>query len=165
MGYKYTSLEELRKKKELLKKDIAETESLLTFENTKESLSAVTNGFTDKYLKNETTENGAIKTAIKKEAILKEISSGVREKILSKNAVLGFADNAISGGAFDDVVRLGAVTLVGNFAKKNIKSGSWKKKLIGLALIYLAPFLLKLIRKKLEEYQKNRSVTSMEQLI
>ncbi len=165
MSYQYNSLEELRKKKELLKKEISDKEALLTFENTKETLSAVSNGFTDKYLKNEVDENGDTTTAIKKEAIVKEISSSVREKILSKNAVMGFADTAMKGGALDDVVRLGAVALVGNFAKKNMRSASWKNKLIGLALIYLAPFLLRIIRKKLEDYQKNRSVSSMEQLI
>ena len=48
MAYQYESLEELRRKKALLKKDISEIEELLTFENTKESLSVLTNGFTDK---------------------------------------------------------------------------------------------------------------------
>ena len=35
MAYQYESLEELRRKKALLKKDISEIEELLTFENTK----------------------------------------------------------------------------------------------------------------------------------
>ena len=51
MGTKYSSLDELRRKKELLKKEVSEIEDLITFDNTKESLSAFTNGFTDKYLK------------------------------------------------------------------------------------------------------------------
>ena len=42
---------------------------------------------------------------------------------------------------------------------------SWKKKAIGLALIYLAPIALKYVRKKLEEYQRNRTTSSLEQLI
>ena len=48
MGTKYSSLDELRRKKELLKKEVSEIEDLITFDNTKESLSAFTNGFTDK---------------------------------------------------------------------------------------------------------------------
>ncbi|WP_238555213.1 mitochondrial import receptor subunit TOM5 [Chryseobacterium sp. P1-3] len=46
-----------------------------------------------------------------------------------------------------------------------MKSTNWKNKLVGAALIYLAPIALKFVRKKLEEYQKNKSVSSMEQLI
>ncbi|MEF9478531.1 hypothetical protein OWR28_13220 [Chryseobacterium sp. 1B4] len=40
-----------------------------------------------------------------------------------------------------------------------------EEKLIGAALIYLAPIALKYVRKKIEVYQKNKSVSSMEQLI
>lgn len=165
MAYKYNNLEELRRKKELLKKDISETENLLNFKNAKESLSAFTNGFTDQYLKEEVNEDGKTTVSLKKEAIVKQISSEIRDKVVSRNAMLGFADSAIKGGALEDVIKLGAVAFVGNFAKKNIKSSNWKNKILGLALIYLAPFALRFIRKKLDEYQKNQSVTSMEKLI
>jgi hypothetical protein len=46
-----------------------------------------------------------------------------------------------------------------------MKSSNWKKKMLGVAMIYLAPIALKFVRKKLERYQKNKSVSSMEQLI
>jgi len=46
-----------------------------------------------------------------------------------------------------------------------MKSSNWKKKLLGAALIYVAPIALKYVRKKLENYQKTKSVSSMEQLI
>ena len=49
MSTKYNSLEELRRKKALLKKEVSDLEDLLTFDNAKESLSALTHGFTDKY--------------------------------------------------------------------------------------------------------------------
>jgi acyl-coenzyme A synthetase/AMP-(fatty) acid ligase len=54
---------------------------------------------------------------------------------------------------------------VGNYARKSLKSSNWKRKVAGVALIYLAPIALRFIRKKLENYQKNQSVSSMEQLI
>jgi hypothetical protein len=165
MSTKYNTLEELRRKKALLKEEVAEMEDLLTFDNTKESLSAFTNGFTDQFLKEEVDENGETRIALKKDEIVRQISTEVKEQIFSRSAVLGFADTAIKGGAVEDALKLGAVALVGNFARKSMRSTSWKNKLIGAALIYLAPFLLRFIRKKLEEYQKNRSVTSMEQLI
>ena len=40
MSAKYNSLEELRRKKALLKKEVSELEDLLTFDNTKESILA-----------------------------------------------------------------------------------------------------------------------------
>jgi hypothetical protein len=46
-----------------------------------------------------------------------------------------------------------------------MSSPNWKKKALGAALIYLAPIALKFVRKKLETYQKNKSVSSLEQLI
>lgn len=165
MGTKYSNLEELRRKKALLKKEVSEMEDLLTFDNTKESLSAFTNGFTDQFLKEETDENGERTVAIKKEEIMRRISTGVKEQLLSRNAVLGFADTAAKSGAVEDALKLGVVALVGNYARKSLRSTSWKNKLIGAALIYLAPFVLRFVRRKLEEYQKNRSVSSMEQLI
>ncbi len=58
MGRKYESLEELRRKKKLLKEEIDSLENLLTFKNTKESLSAFTNGLTDQYLQEKVDEDG-----------------------------------------------------------------------------------------------------------
>lgn len=165
MSAKYNSLEELRRKKALLKKEVTEMEDLLTFDNAKESLSAFTNGFTDKFLKIEVNENGETGIKLNNEVIIKEITSGVKEKFISRNAVMGFADSAVKGGAFEDIVRLGATALVGGFAKKKIKSANWKQKLIGIALIYVAPFVLRWVREKLEDYQQRKSISSMEKLI
>lgn len=165
MSTKYNSLEELRRKKALLKNEVSEMEDLLTFDNAKESLSAFTNGFTDDFLKEERDEEGNTKVKLNTETIMKKISSGVKEQVISRNAVLGLANSAVKGGAMDDFLSLGAVALVGGIARNKMKSSNWKQKIIGLALIYLAPMALRFVRRKLEEYQKNRSVTSMEQLI
>jgi hypothetical protein len=165
MAYKYESLEELRRKKALLKKDISEIESVLTFENTKESLSALTHGFSDKYLKEEIQPDGEIRIALKTQEIMKEVSNSVKDNVLNKNAVFGFAKSDAGTNMIENALKIGAVTFVGNYARKSLVNSSWKKKAIGIALIYVAPIALKFIREKLEDYQKNRTTSSFEQLI
>lgn len=165
MANKFGSLEELRRKKALLKKDISEMEDLLTFENTKESLSALTHGFTDKYLKEEMQPDGEMKVEIKTQEIMKEVSNSVKETVLNRDSIVGFARSEAGSHLVENALKIGAVTFVGNYARKSILNASWKKKAIGLALIYLAPIALRFIRTKLEEYQKNRTTSSMEQLI
>ncbi|RKS98082.1 phosphoribosyl-ATP pyrophosphatase [Chryseobacterium defluvii] len=165
MGRNYESLEELRRKKKLLKTEIDDLENLLTFKNTKESLSAFTNGLTDQYLQEKVDEDGDEKIVLRKDVIAKQITSEVKDMLISKNTAMGIANSAFKGNAMDAVIKLGITALVGNYAKKSMSSPNWKKKLLGLAMIYLAPVALKFVRKKLENYQKNKSVSSMEQLI
>jgi hypothetical protein len=165
MRTKYNSLEELRRKKELVKKEVAELEDLLTFDNAKESLSALTNGFTDKYLQEKTTMEGETKISLKTNEIVKEISGSIKDTLLSRNSVINFAKSEGGISVVENAVKLGAVTFIGNYARKSLYNKSWKKKLIGLALIYIAPFALRFIRKKIEEYQNSKTTSSFEQLI
>ncbi|CAA7195527.1 phosphoribosyl-ATP pyrophosphatase [Chryseobacterium potabilaquae] len=165
MSRNYNSLEELRRKKNLLQQEVVDLENLLTFKNTKESLSAFTNGLTDQYLQEKVDEDGEEKVVIRKDVIAKQITTEVKDLLINKNTAIGIANSALTGNAADMLIKLGLAALVGNFAKKNMKSSSWKKKLLGAALIYIAPVALKLVREKLENYQKNKSVSSMEQLI
>lgn len=165
MGRNYESLEELKRKKKLLKNEINDLENLLTFKNTKESLSAFTNGLTDQYLQEKVDEDGDEKIVLRKDVIAKQLTSEVKDMLISKNTAMGIANSAFKGNAMDAVIKLGITALVGNYAKKSMSSPNWKKKLLGAAMIYLAPVALKFIRKKLESYQKNKSVSSMEQLI
>jgi hypothetical protein len=165
MGRKYESLEELRRKKKLLKSEINDLEDLLTFKNTKESLSAFTNGLTDQYLQEKVDEDGDEKVVLRKDVIAKQITSEIKDAFINKNTAMGIASSAFKGDAVDTLIKLGVTALVGNYAKKNMKSSNWKKKLVGAAMIYIAPIALKYVRKKLENYQKNKSVSSMEQLI
>ncbi|MDQ1162242.1 hypothetical protein QE422_002610 [Chryseobacterium sp. SORGH_AS 447] len=165
MGRKYENLEELRRKKKLLKQEIEGMEDLLTFKNTKESLSAFTNGLTDQYLQEKVDENGEEKVVLRKDVIAKQITSEIKDAVISKNTAMGIASSAFKGDAVDIMINLAVTTIVGNYARKNFKSSNWKKKLIGAAMIYLAPIALRFVRKKLETYQKNKSVSSMEQLI
>lgn len=165
MGYKYENIEELRKKKVLLKKEVEEMEDLLTFENTKESLSVFTHGFTDKYLKEEIQPDGETKTILKTNEIVKEVSNTVKDNLLSKNAIYDFTKSDAGMNVMENALKIGAVSFVGNYAKKSLYNNSWKKKLIGIALIYVAPIALKFVRKKLGEYQRNKTTSSLEQLI
>ncbi|MBD3905148.1 phosphoribosyl-ATP pyrophosphatase [Chryseobacterium sp. Ch-15] len=165
MGRNYESLEELKRKKKLLKSEITDLEALLTFKNTKESLSAFTNGLSDQYLKEKIDEDGEETTVIRKDVIAKQITSEVKDLLLSKNTAMGIAGSAFKGDAMDAVVKLAVTAFVANYAKKNMRSSNWKKKILGAALIYVAPMALKFVRTKLEAYQKTKSVSSMEQLI
>lgn len=165
MSRKYESLEELRRKKKLLKQEIDGLEDLLTFKNTKESLSAFTNGLTDQYLQEKVDEDGDEKVVLRKDVIAKQITSEIKGALINKNTAMGIANSAFKGDAADIMINLAVTTFVGNYARKNFKSSNWKNKLIGAAMIYLVPVALRYVRKKLETYQKNKSVSSMEQLI
>lgn len=167
MSAKYTSLEELRRKKALLKKEVSDMEDILTFDNVKESLSAFTNGFTDNFLEEKTDKEGETKLAVNTGNIVKEVANTVTGKVTEKNKALPFAFNnsGLKETVVENAIKLGAVSLIGGFAKKNLYHTSWKKKIIGLALIYLAPIALRFLRKKLEDYSRSSRVTSMEQLI
>ena len=165
MSTKYNSLEELRRKKALLKKEVSDLEDLLTFDNTKESLSALTHGFTDKYLESETNIQGETTVSLKTNEIVKEISGNIKDTLLSRSSVLNFAKSEGGLSVIENAMKIGVVTFVGNYARKSLYNKSWKKKLIGLALIYLAPMALRFIRKKLDEYEKSKTTSSFEQLI
>ncbi|KMQ61540.1 phosphoribosyl-ATP pyrophosphatase [Chryseobacterium angstadtii] len=165
MGRKYESIEELRRKKKLLQGEINDLENLLTFKNTKESLSAFTNGLTDQYLQEKVDEDGDEKVVLRKDVIARQLTSEVKDMFINKNTAVGIASTALGGNVTDSLIKLGITAVVGNYAKKNMKSPNWKKKLLGAAMIYLAPIALKYVRKKLEVYQKNKSVSSLEQLI
>lgn len=164
MAVHYNNLEELRSQKRLLKKELVEMEDIITFKNKKESLGIMTNGLTDKYLKETVSETGETNLAINTENIMREISSGIKQTVSKKN-IVGLANDSVKSGLLEDTLRMGAVALVGNYAKKNLMNKSWKKKLIGAALIYIAPYALRFLREKLDDYQRNKTASSMEKLI
>ena len=164
MATEYNNLKELRIKRQLLKNEVRDLEDLITFENTKESLSAITNGFTDQFLKEEIDEDGSSKLSLNTGNIVKEVSLKLKDN-LNKNSVMSFATSNAGASVAENALKMGLVAFTGNYAQKNLASSSWKKKAIGLALIYVAPIVLKYVREKLEEYQKNKVSSSFEQLI
>ena len=164
MATKYTNLDELRSEKRLLKQEIGELEDIFTFKSKKESLSVMTHGRTDKFLKETENEEGEKSLALDTENIMRKISSGIKETVSKKNA-LHLANDTIKSGLLENTIKMGAVALVTNYAKNSVMNKSWKKKLIGLALVYLAPYALRFIRQKLDEYQRNKTASSLEKLI
>ncbi len=165
MSAKYNSLEELRRKKALLKQEVTEMEDLLTFDNTKESLSAFTNGFTDQFIKQEKNPDGTDKISLDTSHIIKQISNNVTDKVLNRSSVVNFAKSDAGNNVMSNALKIGAVSFIGNYARKNMKNSDWRKKIIGFALIYLAPIALRFIRTKLEDYQRKKTTQSLEQLI
>ena len=164
MATKYTNLDELRSEKRLLKQEIGELEDILTFKSKKDSLSVMTNGLTDKFLKETENEEGEKSLSLDTQNIMREISSGMKETASKKN-ILNLASDGVKSGLLETTIKMGTVALVSNFAKKSVMNKNWKRKAVGLALVYLAPYALRFIRKKLDEYQKNKTASSLEKLI
>lgn len=161
---KYSSLDELRRKKKLLQQDVKEMESILKFEDKKESLSAFTNGFTDRFLEQKVDEEGVTQLAVRTGEVAKAIGDTLKSKQENKS-IIQFNNDGLKENAVSNVLRLGSVALAGGIAKKNLNKPGWKNKVIGLAMIYLLPVALRFISKKLEEFQKRKSISSMEKLI
>ncbi|MFC4688072.1 phosphoribosyl-ATP pyrophosphatase [Epilithonimonas pallida] len=164
MATNYNNINELRSQKKLLKQEIKELEDILTFKSKKESLGVLTHGFTDKFLKETKDEDGDTSISLDTQNIMKEISSGIKESASKKN-LLGLANDSVQSGLLENTIKMGVVALVGNFAKKSVMNKNWKRKLIGLGLVYVAPYALRFIHEKLDEYQKNKTTKSMEKLI
>ncbi len=164
MSYKYDNLDELRRKKELLKSEVKDLEKLISFKNPKESLSAITHGYTDQFIKEVEDQNGETSYALDSSPIVRGISNQLKST-MNKNTMMQMAQSEPGSDLIKNAVKLGAVTFVANYAQKNMKASSWKKKLIGLALIYVAPIALKYAREKLEEYSRNKTASSLEKLI
>lgn len=164
MSYQYSNLDELKRKKELLKTEVRDMEDLLTFKNSKESLSAFTNGFTDPFLKEVTNIDGEKELKFDSAPIIRGIAGQLKSQI-SRNNMVQFVNSEPGSELVQNALKLGAVSFIANYAKNNMRQSSWKKKAIGLALIYVAPIVLKYVREKLENYQKNKTASSLEQLI
>lgn len=148
MATNYTNLDELRSQKRLLKQEIGDLEDILTFKSKKDSLSVMTNGLTDKFLKETENEDGEKSLALDTQKIMREISVGMKETA-SKRNVMNLANDSVQSGLLETTLKMGTVALVSNFAKKSVMNKSWKRKLVGLALIYVAPYALRFLRKKI----------------
>lgn len=156
MEIQSNSLDELRNKKNLLKKEIKELENLITFKNKKESLSIITQGFTDKFLKESETENGETKLSLDTQNIIKEIADNLKKSISGKS-ILSLANDSLKSGLVETVLKMKMLTMFGNFTKKNATNKNWKKKLLGFVLISILPYILKYIRKKFNDYKEHKN--------
>ncbi len=163
---KYSSLEELRRKKQLLKREVADMEHLLKFEDKKESLSVLTNGFTDRFIEEKPNPEDpeSPKLSIKTGEIVKEIGQKITDKT-EKSSILEFNNEGVKETAVKNLLKAGGITAAGAIAKRYMNKPGWKNKLIGMLLVYLIPVALKFINEKLDQFQKRKSVSSMEKLI
>lgn len=164
MAEQYNNLDDLRKRKQLLKNDVKKLENLLSFENPKESLSVFTKGFTDDYIKEPADKEGSQSLSLNTANIIKDISTSIKDKV-TQNSLFSLANSEAGISLIENTLKIGAVTFMGNYAQKNLKHSNWKKKAIGIALVYVAPIVLKYVRKELERYQKNKATSSLEKLI
>ena len=119
-----------------MKGEVKDMENLLRFNNVKESLSVITGGITDKFL------------------VEKPITNSKGE--VSHKTGISLNAESIKDSMIDNAIRLGTVALVTNFAKKNLYHSSWKKKVLGLAIIYGAPILLRKVTSLIEDWQEKK---------
>lgn len=165
------NLYDLKKRKELLKQNIADIEEKLSFENPKESLSAITNGLTDQFLTDKIDQEGNHQISLKAGEILSFVTGGVSDNFVKSEInelgeeKLGINTQNLFMSVAENALKLGAASVVTNYAKKNLNHTDWKKKALGIALIYLAPHALKFVREKLEDYQKQETLKSLNKVI
>lgn len=166
-----SKLEELRAKKTQLKNEVSKMEELLSFEDTKKSLSAFTNGFTDQFLTEKTDHLGNKKLAIKPMETLSFVTGGLADKYLKEvpseegGTKLGIKTGPAASGLAENAMKLGLAAYASKSARKHLKSDDWRSKLIGLALVYLLPIGLRFIREKLDDFSRRQATKSVEQLI
>lgn len=161
---KYTNITELQNQKEAIKKDIKNLEELITFKKPKNTLSLITNGYTDRFLKEVPNEDGSTQTKINTPSIIQGISHQVK-KTMNKQTIMQVANSSEGNDLIKNAIKLGALTMITSYAQKSMKSPTWKKKIIGASLLYIAPIAVKYIYKQINEYQKNKTTKSMEKLI
>lgn len=150
---KYSNLSELRKKKELLKKEVDGMQEILTFKNPKSSLSYFTNGATDSFLSEKETEDGP-KISLNTGNLVKSLSKSVKHKLTDNSGIISIDNAGLKESVVENALKLGVVSLVGNYTKKKLYNTSWKNKLVGLAIVYVLPIVLKFVREKLEQRQR-----------
>lgn len=168
---KYNSLEELKRKKELVKAEVNDMERLLSFENPKQSLSVMTDGFTDNFLTEKVTANGETKLAVQTGNIAREVGHRLVSKS-NPNSIVQLDNTGLQDEIVHNSFRIGGtklatdgVSYIRNLAVTHMKSNSWRKKLIGLALVYVLPVVLRSLRTQLEAYQRKQSLSSMHKII
>lgn len=165
------NLADLKSRKEMLKKNISELEDTFAFKNPKESLSAFTQGFTNQFTTDKVDESGSHRLGIKPAEILSFLTGGASDNFIKKKLnkygeeKIGIDTQSVVGSITENALKLGLAAIATNYAKKKLYQKSWKKKLIGVAFVYLTPFLLKFLREKLDEFQQKEILESLNKII
>lgn len=151
-----SNLNELRKRKEFLEKELDNMEEIMAFSDKKKSLGFFTNGFTDRFL----DRNNDSKVSLKTAEIAKYIGQLIQKKMHNN-----IDNTGLQGYALENVLKAGGIALMGNLAKKTLQKGGWQNKLLGTAMVYLLPITIKFIGEKIDDYQRKKSFSSLEKLI
>ena len=132
---KIKNIQELKSKKEQLKAEISEIESVLSFENPRKTFGVITDGISEKYL-------GSF------------LDSNLANKILP-----------LAGSLLGTSVKFGTQKFFENMVKKNLTRSVVSKGAIGLGLLVATPFLLRKLKKELDDYQRKETTKSLSKLI
>ncbi|MDY3547114.1 hypothetical protein PG291_00655 [Riemerella anatipestifer] len=164
MGAKYRSLSELRSQKSLLKNEISDMEKVITFKKPKDSLSLITKGFTDKFIEERANNKISINTG----NIIKELVNEIKNKLTNRHSDKSFLtlkNDGLAESIIDGFLKVGLVGTVGNYARKNLNNSSWKKRAVGLLLVYVAPVVIRKLRELLDDYQRKQTAKGINKLI
>ncbi len=165
MSVKVSSLEEIQIKKGLIKSDLKGMEQILTFKEPKASLSVMTHGKSDKYIVEKRDVSGEQKTVINKDFILSNLSNYFKNVFINKSPYRKVTETALKTGMVDNALHVGLVAVIASTARKNIQDKKVTNKILGFALLLLAPKLIKIAENKINELQAQQSIGSMKRLI
>lgn len=132
---KIRNIKDLREKKNQLKADIAEIESILKFDNPRKSLEMMTDGVTEKYL-------GGI-----------------------LNSKIGYKFLPIVGDFMKSSLKLGSAKLLNNMIKKRVTPSVVGKGIIGLGILIATPIILKKAKRAIGNYRRRETTKSLSKLI
>lgn len=132
---KIKNIQDLEAKKAQLKTEISEMESIMSFENPRKTFGVITEGVSEKYL-----------------------GSFLDSKL---------ADNALPlvGKLLGSSLKIGSAKLLNDVVRKNINKSVMLKGLVGLGILAISPFVLRKIKKEVDNYQKNEAAKSLSKLI
>ena len=156
------NLADLHNRKEMLRKDISEIEDTLRFKNPKKSLSKLSNGFTDQFVSDEFNYRGEHKTGLKWDKLFSYIKGGASERFFTSKLnefgerKLGINTKNVAGSITENALKIGISSLMATFTKKYLYHKKWKKKVIGLSIVYLSPFILDFVKEKLKALQDSK---------
>lgn len=152
METKYQNLEELKEKKEKLKLELQKIEQVLSFEEPKKSLDIITNGYTQNLIKEvKSQDDDRSKLALNTEFLMQKVSDNIREQF-NKNKIMELLNTDGGKNLLKNSVQIGATSIISGYLNRNLKnSSSWKKKALGMFLLYATPFVIQLIKDKINQ--------------
>lgn len=129
------SIDELKERKEKLKKEIGEMESLLSFENPRKSLGVITSGASEKFLG-------------------KSMASSLGQSLLP-----------IAGDLLKSSLKVGSINALRKLTPKKISIAGVGKGLLVAGLLVAAPIIARQVKKRVEHYRKRETAKSLSKLI